>query len=175
MGPIAPGQDDRNKFDCIRAAFAQYEESAVDEIKKVYMLATKFGDEKKKTNVLSMFATQKGQTKDKLSRLVGSERSGNKYAAATFHAVTHGPGMDIEKVKRPRNILVKKEIINRFVAYLICNGLMTANGRTIKQEGKEDVSIPNFKRLEGKQPLIKGFEENERRRRGILSEEIGET
>ena len=45
--------------------------------------------------------------------------------------------------------------------------MVTANGRTVHVPGKTDVSVPNVKRLEGKKPLIKSFEDEQRRIRGI--------
>ena len=65
---------------------------------------------------------------------------------------------------------VKRDIVKKFVAFLMERGVQTANGRTVYIPGKEGVSVPNNKRLEGKQPLTRAFEEKERNMRAILIE-----
>jgi hypothetical protein len=104
----------------------------------------------------------------KLSGIVGMEVSARKYTGARFHAMLYGPGQAAEVIIHKRGAAVKRDIVKKFVAFLMERGVQTANGRTVYIPGKEGVSVPNIKRLEGKQPLIRAFEEKERRMRAIL-------
>ena len=155
---IAPGQDNLQKESWIGATYSFIDDGIRSNVRKVYDCAVKLKDEDQKTGVLSIFVLQDSMTRAKLSAIVV-----NKYLSARHHATLYGAGMEAEKIVRKRNCDKKKEVVNKFVAYLIRNGLLTANGRTIKQDGEDDVSVPNIKRFEGKQPLIKSFEEGEKR------------
>ena len=160
---IAPGQDNLQKESWIGATYSFIDDGIRSNVRKVYDCAVKLKDEDQKTRVLSMFVLQDSMTRAKLSAIVGHAVTGNKCLSARHHATLYGAGMEAEKIVRKRNCDKEKEVVNKFVAYLIRNGLLTANGRTIKQDGEDDVSEPNIKRLEGKQPLLKGFEEGEKR------------
>jgi hypothetical protein len=50
----------------------------------------------------------------------------------------------------------------KFVEFLMARGIKTANGRSVTFSGVETYCLPNIKRVEGKQPLIESFEEQER-------------
>jgi hypothetical protein len=138
-------------------------------ISQSYMLAHDRKDEERKTEILSMFILQKNMTREKLENIMGMEVSGRKYNTAKYHAILYGAGQGAKEIIHHRGGEVKRSIVKKFVAFLMENGVMTANGRTVHITGKESVSVPNIKRLEGKQPLIRAFEERERRIRSILA------
>jgi hypothetical protein len=56
----------------------------------------------------------------------------------------------------------RRSIVEKFVEFLIDRGIVTANGRSVTLPGVETYCLPNIKRVEAKQPLIKSFEEQER-------------
>lgn len=56
----------------------------------------------------------------------------------------------------------RRSIVAKFVEFLMDRGIITANGRSVSLLGVETYSLPNIKRVEAKQPLIKSFEEQER-------------
>jgi hypothetical protein len=107
--------------------------------------------------------------REKLEKIMGMEVSGRKYTTAKFHAILYGAGQGAKEITHHRGGEIKRSIVKKFVAFLMEKGVMTANGRTVHIPGKEGVSVPNIKRLEGKQPLIRAFEERERRMRSILA------
>ena len=160
---IAPGQDKLQQQQCLRSTFGFVDCEIRKNIEDAYKLAIDVKNEDKKTSILSMFVLQKNMTREKLSSIVGERVSGKKYLAARFHASVYGIGMEAEKTIDKRNVHRRKDIIDNFVKFCIGNGLITANGRTIKRNETEDVCVPNIKRLEGKQPLIRAFEEEARR------------
>jgi hypothetical protein len=69
----------------------------------------------------------------------------------------------VVKAIHSRGVERKKIAIERFVDYCMESGIITANGRSVTIDKQGAVSVPNVKRVEGKQPLIKNFEEQERR------------
>ena len=101
-------------------------------------------------------------TKQKLESIVGTTISARKYSHAKFHAVNCGPGQPIVRVKGVRGVEKRREIVEKFVEFLMDNGVVTANGRTVSLPGVETYCVPNIKRVEAKQPLIKSFEQHER-------------
>ena len=135
-----------------------------------YKLASEKKDEEKKTVLLSNFILQKNMSKVKLSKIVGMEVSSRKYTSAKYHAMLYGPGQSAEVIVHKRGAAVKRAIVKRFVEFLMECGVKTANGRTVYIPGKEGVSVPNIKRLEGKHPLIRAFEDRERRVRSIMDQ-----
>lgn len=152
---------------CLSLAYSFVDDGIRSDVRRVYDFAVKVKDEDQKTKILSIFVLQANMTRIKLGSIVGHDITGNKYQSARYHANIYGAGMEAEKIVHKRNCDKKKEVVDKFVAYLIRNGLLTANGRTIKQEEKDDVSVPNIKRLEGKLPLIKGFKDGEKRQLDI--------
>jgi hypothetical protein len=93
-------------------------------------------------------------TKLKLESIVGSTISARKYSHAKFHAVNCGPGQPLVKVKRIEGAEKRREIVEKFVEFLMDNRIMTANGRSVSLPGVETYFVPNIKRVEAKQPLI---------------------
>jgi hypothetical protein len=89
------------------------------------------------------------------------------------HATIYGAGQPSETILHRGNIAKKQNIVDRFVAYCLAEGVMTANGRTLAIPGKDGISLPNCERLEGKQPVIKSFEDDERSIRGTSDEGRG--
>jgi hypothetical protein len=144
-------------------------DGVVEAISQSYILAHDRKDEERKTEILSMFILQKNMTREKLEKIMGMEVSGRKYTTAKFHAILYGAGQGAKEITHHRGGEVKRSIVKKFVAFLMEKGVMTANGRTVHIPGKEGVCVPNIKRLEGKQPLIRAFEERERRMRSILA------
>ena len=92
---------------------------------------------------------------------------------AKHHATIYGAGQPSETILHRGNIAKKQNIVDRFVAYCLAKGVMTTNGRTLAIPGKDSISLPIVKRLEGKQPLMKSFEDDERSIRGISDEGRG--
>ena len=131
---IAPGQDKKQKESCLIATFSFVDDDIRSDIQKVFDLAVQNKDEEQKTGVFSMFVLQEKMTRCKLSNIVGHEVTDNKYQAAQYHATKYSAGMEAERIVHRRNCQRKKEVVNKFVAYLIRNGLMTANARTIKKD-----------------------------------------
>jgi hypothetical protein len=116
---IAPGQDKKQKETCLNATFSFIDDGIRSDIRRVYDFAVQNKDEEQKTRVLSMFVLQEKMTKSKLSDIVGHEITGNKYQAARYHATIYGAGMEAEKIVHRRNCQRKKEVVNKFVAYLM--------------------------------------------------------
>lgn len=85
--------------------------------------------------------------------------SARKYQHTRHHANIYSAGQPAEVIVHKRNISKRQTIIDHFVAYCLEKGVITANGRTVLIPGKEG--------LEGKQPLIGAFEEDEGRLRGL--------
>ena len=123
--------------------------------------------------VLSTFVLQKDITKSKLEEMINQTISARKFQHAKHHATICGAGQPSEIILHRGNIAKKQNIVDRFVAYCLAKGVMTANGRTLAIPGKDSISLPIVKRLEGKQPLMKSFEDDERSIRGISDEGRG--
>jgi hypothetical protein len=103
-----------------------------------YKLADEKIDEEGKTVLLSIFFLQK---------------HGSVSEGARFHAMLYGPGQAAEVIIHKRGAAVKRDIVKKFVTFLMERGVQTANWRKASIPGKEGVSVPNIKRLERKQPL----------------------
>jgi hypothetical protein len=138
-------------------------DSVVDAIQDAYKLADEKKNENQKTQILSMFALNKDTSRSRLESIVGLPLSTRKFTHARNHAAIHGPGQPIVKVIHSRGVERKKIVIERFVDYCMESGIITANGRSVTIDKQGAVSVPNVERVEGKQPLIKNFEEQERR------------
>ena len=141
-----------------------------DSVVNAYKLAHEKKDEEGKTVLLSIFILQKDMSRMKLSKIVGMEVSARKYTGARYHAMLYGPGQAAELILHKRGAAVKRAIVKKFVEFLMDRGVQTANGRTVCIPGKEGVSVPNIKRLEAKQSLIRAFEDKERRIKAILGQ-----
>jgi hypothetical protein len=139
--------------------------SLIKSISAAYKLADERKNEDRKTELLSIFVTAENVSREALSKIVGCNISARKFTQARHHGVHHGPGQPVNNTVHPRGNEVKRVIIEKFVKYLMERGVQTANGRTVSIPGKEGISLPNIKRLEGMQPLIKAFEEQGRRSR----------
>ena len=139
--------------------------SLIKSISAAYKLADERKNEDRKTELLSIFVTAENVSREALSKIVGCNISARKFTQARHHGVHHGPGQPVNNTVHPRGNEVKRVIIAKFVKYLMERGVQTANGRTVSIPGKEGISLPNIKRLEGMQPLIKAFEEQGRRSR----------
>ena len=99
--------------------------------------------------VLSTFVLQKDITKSKLEEMINQTISARNFQHAKHHATIYGAGQPSETILHRGNIAKKQNIVDRFVAYCLAKGVMTANGRTLAIPGKDGISLPNFERLEG--------------------------
>ena len=158
-------QSDKELNECIKSIFPSIDNSSDDmrrSIKDSYTFADKKNNESHKTQIISTFALQKDMTKQKLELIIGHEISARKYSHARFHAVKCGPGQPLLSHVHSRNVDRRRIIVERFVSFCMENGIVTANGRSVSLPGIETRSVPNIKRVEGRQPLIRSFEERER-------------
>jgi hypothetical protein len=166
---LAPGQPIDQLRSCVTSIFGGkvMNDAMKSSIQTSYRLAKEKKDNEFMVQFLSTFMIQKDITRAKLEEMMDQTISARKYQHARHHAVIYGAGQPAEVIVHQRNIAKRQAIIDRFVAYCLDKGVITANGRTVLIPGKEGIPVPNVKRLEGKQPLIKAFEEDERRLRGL--------
>ena len=169
IAPAHPGELMKCISDIGSKSHVDSQSVIMKSISQAYTLAHEKKDEERKTEILSIFVLQKDMTKDTVEKLVGMEVSGRKFTTAKYHATLYGQGQGGKEVIHHRGAEVKRSIVRKFVAFLMEKGVMTANGRTVHIDGKESVSVPNIKRLEGKQPLIRAFEERERSLRSVVA------
>jgi hypothetical protein len=175
---IAPNQNDLQLKECVAnflGVHKRKKDSIVGAIQDAYKLADEKKNENQKTQILSMFALNRDTSRSKLESIIGLPLSTRKYTHARNHAAMHGPGQPIIKVIHSRGVERKKQVIERFVEYCMANGIITANGRSVTIDKQGAVSVPNVKRVEGKQPLIKNFEEQERINMAARIHEEGST
>ena len=166
---IAPGQPIDQLRSCVTSIFGgkQMNDAMKSSIQTSYRLVTEKKDSEFMVQILSTFMIQKDITRAKLEEMMDQTISARKYQHARHHAFIYGAGQPAEVIVHQRNIAKRRTIIDRFVAYCLDKRVITANGRTVLIPCKEGIPVPNVKRLEGKQPLIKAFEDNERRLRGL--------
>ena len=162
---VAPNQSDDELQKCLGSflPFHSVSDGCVEHATNIaFDCATKKKMEGLQTQIISTFILEKSMTKQKLESLVGSTISARKYSHAKFHAVNCGPGQPLVKVKRSQGVEKRREIVEKFVEFLMERGIKTANGRSVSLPGVETYFVPNIKRVEAKQPLIRSFEEQER-------------
>jgi hypothetical protein len=162
---LAPNQSDDELQKCLGSflPFHSVSDGCVEHATNIaFDCATKKKMEGLQTQIISTFILEKSMTKQKLESIVGSTISARKYSHAKFHAVNCGPGQPLVKVKRSQGVGKRREIVEKFVEFLMERGIETANGRSVSLPGVETYFVPNIKRVEAKQPLIRSFEEQER-------------
>lgn len=170
---LAPSQSRKEFDECIESMFGlcKASDNMKTSLQRAYQLAGQRKNEEHRVQMLSTFILQKDMTRDRLILMMGEEISSRKYHHAQHHAMIYGAGQPAELISHKRNVARRQIVVDNFVAYCLAKGVMTANGRTILVPGKESISVPNVKRLEGKQPLIKSFEDDERRIRAVTQGE----
>jgi hypothetical protein len=145
---VAPNQSDEELQKCLGTFLPLYSVSddCVGHATKIaYDCATRKKNEDLQAQILSTFTLEKNMRKQKLESIVNSH--------AKFHAVNCGPGQPVVKVKRIRGA-ERRSIVEKFVAFLMDRGIITANGRSVALPGVGTYCIPSIKRVEGNQALI---------------------
>lgn len=166
---IAPSQPIQQLRKCVDSIFGITKDTAAmkSSIQSSYRLAKDRKDGEFMIQLMSIFVLQKDMTKAKLEAILDDTISSRRFQHAKHHTITYGAGQPAEMIMHHRNISRRYSIVDSFVAFCLAKGVITANGRSVRIPGKDSVSVPNVKRLEGKHPLIKFFEEDERRLRGL--------